>query len=619
MKIRDILQRDPSRNPLINNGQARLSDDGSKRSKRELRGELEMFVCEGQYADGLERILRTFLDHRGRSSQRGAWVSGFFGSGKSHLLKMLGHLWANTEFRDGAKARSLVSGLPGGINALLRELDIAGRQAGGLFVAAGSLPSGDTDRVRCTILDILQRAAGLPEGYAQAQFCLWLHREGYHDAVCESLKIEGSSLDQEVNHLYVSGKIAKAVLGCNPGFAANEGEVRKAFQSQFPRITSDITTEQFLTAARDVLLLRAERRHLPCTLLVLDEVQQFIGTSEERSTLVTEVAEAVEKNLDSQVMIVGAGQSALSEVPRLKKLLDRFTITVNLAHADVERVTRKVLLTKNPSAFAKVAALLEKHDSEISRQLQGTKIGKRTEDQSTEADDYPLLPVRRRFWEECFRAIDDAGTHSQLRSQLRVIHDAVAKLADRPLGALIPGSFLYDALADTMISSGALPRDTFERIETEARYTGGLGKRICALVFLIGKLSRETGADCGVRASKAHLGDLLVEDLSADNDRFRTEVASALDGMAERGVLMQVDSEYRLLTPQGQDWNHAFNANRRRLRNDTAMVQFRRDELLQNAAHDLIPKQVEQGEAKVGRRILVHSGTTPPSKKLGGG
>jgi hypothetical protein len=49
-------------------------------------------------------------------------------------------------------------------------------------------------------------------------------------------------------------------------------------------------------------------------------------------------------------------------------------------------------------------------------------------------EDYPLLPVRRRFWEHCFRQIDAAGTSSQLRSQLR-IHDAAAKLANRPLGA----------------------------------------------------------------------------------------------------------------------------------------------------------------------------------------
>ena len=43
---------------------------------------------------------------------RVARVSGFYGSGKSHLLKMIGHLWVNTEFPDGATARSIVPRLP---------------------------------------------------------------------------------------------------------------------------------------------------------------------------------------------------------------------------------------------------------------------------------------------------------------------------------------------------------------------------------------------------------------------------------------------------------------------------------------------------------------------------
>ena len=183
MKIHDILLRDPADNPLVNQGQARISDGSDPKAREELRGELSTFVCEGQFADGLTRIIRSFLENLGRTSQKGAWVSGFYGSGKSHVLKMTANLWQDTAFDDGATARSLVPHIPEDLRALLRELETAGKRAGGLLAAAGALPSGTTENVRLTILSILLKATGLPELYPQARFCLWLDSQGWYERV----------------------------------------------------------------------------------------------------------------------------------------------------------------------------------------------------------------------------------------------------------------------------------------------------------------------------------------------------------------------------------------------------------------------------------------------------
>ena len=121
--IKDILHIDPASEPLVNQGQARIVDKSDDAELRELRGELKMFVCEGEFARGLDCILREYLSNLNNSSQRSAWVSGFYGSGKSHLLKMLAHLWVDTKFADGASARGLVPALPKEIVAHLTELD----------------------------------------------------------------------------------------------------------------------------------------------------------------------------------------------------------------------------------------------------------------------------------------------------------------------------------------------------------------------------------------------------------------------------------------------------------------------------------------------------------------
>ncbi len=74
-----------------------------------LRYELDTFVCDGQYEKGLEDILNTYLKCVEQSQQPGVWISGFYGSGKSHLVKMLRALWVNTEFQDKNTARGLAN------------------------------------------------------------------------------------------------------------------------------------------------------------------------------------------------------------------------------------------------------------------------------------------------------------------------------------------------------------------------------------------------------------------------------------------------------------------------------------------------------------------------------
>lgn len=614
MRIGDILQRDPAAFALVNQGQARIVDVRTPRALEELRGELSTFVCEGQYADGIQRIVRSYLDGLGKTNQKAVWVSGFFGSGKSHLLKMLCHLWQDTAFPDGATARVLVPVLPTELGELLRELDTAGRRAGGLLAAAGALPSGTTDQVRLTILGVVLRATGLPEQYPLARFCLWLHAQGYFEQVRRAVESAGKNFERELSNLYVSGPIARALLACDPNFASSEAEARQTLRVSYPPLDRDITTEEFLSAVKEALRLKGRAGRMPCTLLVLDEAQQYIGDSNDRSVIFTETAEALSKQLDSQVMIVAAGQSALTDVPLLQKMMDRFTIRVALSDAEVEQVTRKVLLQKKPEAVAEVRRLIDAHAGEISRQLQGTRIGEVAEDRAVIVEDYPLMPVRRRFWENCFRQIDAAGTHSQLRSQLRIIHDALAKLSHRPLGAIVPGDELYDALAPEMVNTGVLLREINERIIQSGNSDGPLAQRICGLVFLIGKLGREGGGDIGVRANKEHIADLLVEDLCADNGKLRSEVEALLNRLAASGVLMQVGDEYRLQTREGSEWDREFRTRQSRLASDDGAVQFQRDRSLYSEADRIVRGiKLMQGAAREPRQFSIWREATPPA------
>src|SRR4029077_17616840 len=122
-------------------------------------------------------------------------------------------------------------------------------------------------------------------------------------------------------------------------------------------------------------------------------------------------------------------------------------------------------------------------------------------------------PVRRRFWEHVLHSVDPTGTTAQMRTQLRVVHEACRAVADRPLGTVIPADFLYDQLANEFVISGEMQKRFQEIIEEQKSKQDGLVRsRVCALVFLINKVTR-SGVDIGVRANAEHLADLLTEDL----------------------------------------------------------------------------------------------------------
>jgi hypothetical protein len=617
MLIKDVLLRDPSTHGLVNNGQARITneaDDGNVMN--ELRGELSTFVCEGQYSDGFQKILSSFLRNQNQTSQRGAWVSGFFGSGKSHLLKMLCHLWQDTSFPDGATARSVVPDLPEDVRSLLRELDTTGKRSGGLLAAAGTLPAGTTENVRLSVLSILLRAVGLPDQYPQAQFVLWLEEQGHLPKVKAAVEAGKKTWTSELNNLYVSPIIAKALLAADPHFATSEAEARKTLREQFPVKSEDLTNTEFVGMFKRVLKRAGRNGKMPCTILILDEVQQYIGDSETRSVLITDVAEAISKELDGQVIVVGAGQAALTGVKLLNKLMDRFTIRIQLSDTDVETVTRKVLLQKQASALGDIKTLLESHGGEVSRQLHGTKISERLEDKQIIVADYPLLPARRRFWENCFRQVDTAGTQSQLRSQLRIIYDSVARLANRPLGAIVPADDLYEALAPEMVTTGALPREINERILAlgkDGTPEGRLRQRICGLVFLIGRMPVDGPGDIAVRATKEHIADLMVEDLKADNGKLRNTVGTLLEKMADEAVLMCVGNEFRIQTEEGRAWDQDFRNRETRLRNDTHNFDEERTRLLLAEFNDVARKvKLTHGAAKEARSLTLYTGSEPP-------
>lgn len=190
MNNREIYLYDPTTRKLVNEGVVRVSDDTTEIALLVLKYELETFVCDGQYGKGLEHILETYLKNIDQAQQPGVWVSGFYGSGKSHLVKMLRALWVDTQYKDGSTARGIAN-LPQNIRDLLKELSIRSKRYGGLHAASGTLSSGDGGSLRLALLRIIFKSAGLPAMYHQARLVMWLKKEEIYDKVRDLVEKNG--------------------------------------------------------------------------------------------------------------------------------------------------------------------------------------------------------------------------------------------------------------------------------------------------------------------------------------------------------------------------------------------------------------------------------------------
>ena len=454
---------------------------------------------------------------------------------------------------------------------------------------------------------------GLPEGLPQARFCLWLKRNGIYDQVSTALEERGRDFRRELNDLYVSPLIAGALLAADPSFAAGEKEARQALRNQFPK-PIDITNEEFITALQDAL---APQGKMPGTVVILDEVQQYIGDDTSRSYVVQEIVEACSKRFGNRLLFVGTGQTALSGTPALQRLQGRFTVNVELSDHDVETVIRRVVLAKRPDRVNDVQSSLDSSAGEIDRHLVTTRIAPRGEDKSILVDDYPLLPVRRRFWEHTLRAVDRAGMAGQLRTQLRIVYDAIRRTADEPVGTVVPADFLFDEISANLLQTGVLLREINEAIvkqRDDSTPEGALKSRLCALVFLIRKLPREAGADIGVRANMETLADLLVENLASDGATLRGRLPTLLDELVDTGTLLKLDDEYSLQTRESSDWEAEFRNRKSRLANDVARMATERAALLHDAVHKVVgTTRLSHGASKEPRRLSPHFSADPPA------
>lgn len=254
---------------------------------------------------------------------------------------------------------------------------------------------------------------------------LWLIKEKKHEEVQAALKRRKTSLDDELPYMFISDDLSEALLEVLPNFASGVPEAKTQLAATFPTV-EDISNDKLFAALDQVLSMHSTKDDkLPLMLVIVDELQQFLGTDMDKADKTLAVVEGDPRRTCK------AGCCSWPRVnqrwarrPSLQRMQDRFKVRVTLGVSDVETVVRRVVLAKKPDAISRVEAALESISGEVRRQLAGTAIEPSDNDKKDMVLDYPLLPARRRFWDRALRGFGNMGRAGQLRTQLRVVHEA---------------------------------------------------------------------------------------------------------------------------------------------------------------------------------------------------
>lgn len=612
MKNREIFVLDPVENKLLNNGVAEINTDKTNDSgQRIIKYELKTFVCEGEYEQGLHRILSTYIQNINEPMQPAVWVSGFFGSGKSHMVKMLGYLWEDFEFPGGETARN-IKALPKLVSDDLVELNKFHKKNGSVSIA-GTLKDFPSNDIRYSFLQFFLRGLGLPSQFHQFKFVYWLKQEGIYDDLKNYIEAEGRDFKKEYQNLFVSPFISKGILKIRPSFAESEFKVKDYLRANFNKVDTISREELIKTMKDEVIPMLFDQ--MPCILIVLDEVQQFIGSDGNKTIDVQNLAQDLSNNFDGKLLFVATGQNALAETPFLQPLQARFSVKVMLSDQDVETVTRKTVLEKKPTIIKELKSLLSKASGEVARNMQNTGFAYESKDEDTLVADYPILPSTRKFWKKILAVIDTAGTQGQLRSQLRIVDESVKKIAESKLGQLVPGDFVYEQKEQQLIQNSRLLNDTYNLIVSKKNGNAEekLQGRILSVAFLLDQLPLDLPGG-SPKSNKDTLTDLLISDLTVSSDDFRKKVNAAVDKLVGEKLLMPIGNEYRLQTKAGQEWEQEYTAQVQKLiaQGEDKIQEERNSRIL--SYYQVLTRSIRltHGASKVPREINVHTGSQKP-------
>ena len=560
MRIQNLFQKDIFR-PINGVVKADQLDESS------VWQELEEFVVTKELDQHLRRFFSGYCEGMDKTGDPdvagtiGVWVSGFFGSGKSHFLKVLSYLLNNANHTHDGQTCRAVEFFDTKIKDAMLLGDIKRAVASHTDVILFNIDNkadnrAGRDAILAVFLKVLNELAGYSSDHPHiAHMERYLEGKGklgvFHDAY--GIQTGNRWTDERDAYAFNRDEVIKAL-------AHTLGQSEQSCEKWIDGAEDNfaLTIENFCKWVQDYLDSRGEDHRI---VFLVDEVGQFIGTdphlmlnlqtiTEELGTVCMGRAWVVVTSQEDIDAVLGEMQGTRAN--DFSKIQGRFRTRLSLSSANVDEVIQERLLAKREEVRTYLEAEYARQCDILKNQLSFKDVGT-TFPQFRDADDfvrnYPFAPYQFKLLQKIFESIRKAGaTGLHLaqgeRSLLDAFQHAGQSVSNREVGILVPLYRFYPSIESFLDT-------TVKRTIDQASDNASLedfDTRLLEVLFLIRYVDE-------VKGNVDNLVTLCLDQIDADRLALRKIIEASLQRLERETLVNRSGDTYFFLTSEERDIN----------------------------------------------------------------
>ena len=526
--------------------------------------ELEEYVVtrelQKHFADFFEAYKKGIV---GNTTEIGVWISGFFGSGKSHFLKILSYILDNKEI-DGKKAidffvedRKIADAM------VLADMKLAAETPTDVILFnIDSKSDSNSKQNKDAIVNVFLKVFNEKRGFCGslphlADLESQLTDVGKYDAFKEAFEDEYGSEWESSRHKFdfIQDDVVEALVKIDfMSEAAARNWCEKATEPY------RISIEEFAKRVKEYIDKKGNNHHV---VFMVDEVGQYIGDDSNLMLNLQTVREELSKECKGKAWVVVTSQQDVDSIMKVKgndfsKIQGRFATRLALSSANVDEVIKKRILEKNDTG-AQTLRLLYEQKATIIKNLIVFNDGvekKLYADENDFAGVYPFVPYQFNLLASVLTSIRTHGASGKHlsegeRSMLALFKESADKIKNESEGAIVPFHRFYDALENFLDHShrGVIIRAYDNtKINPEKKTADVFAINVLKTLFMIKYILE-------IEANVDNITSLMISSIDDDRIVLRDQVEEALKTLQKQMLVQKNGSIFVFLTDEEQEIN----------------------------------------------------------------